>query len=152
MTIHWASRAAHAEPEMGLRVRSKRRGEDEHGVIVYHRHESISVYQWLVRWDDGTEEWCRGGELRAARVESGMLTTTALVVGVVSTIVSAFVLADARHRRRRPPEPPRDKYGCLPNEFPTLDQIWSSAQCRREKREAEEAERRARAGMGGYRS
>lgn len=46
----------------GARVRSKRRGEHEHGTIIAVR-AGVS-YAWVVRWDSGEEEACRDGELR----------------------------------------------------------------------------------------
>lgn len=58
------------KPRRGLRVRSKRRGPGTVGVVEEVRaasDRSRSFYNILVRWPNGTKEWCREGELRGLR-------------------------------------------------------------------------------------
>lgn len=61
---HWASYAAPCDvPRRGLRVRSKRRGPNTVGVVE-RTDGRDTFYPILVRWPDGSREWCREGELR----------------------------------------------------------------------------------------
>lgn len=65
MTTHnfqlWAYRVLPAICRINARVRSKHKREDEHGTLIYYRTHSSDC---IVRWDDGTDEWCSKLDLR----------------------------------------------------------------------------------------
>ena len=53
-----------SNPKVGDRIRSKRRNADVHGTIIAFNEGDKNFYPYLIKWDNGEEEKCRGGELR----------------------------------------------------------------------------------------
>lgn len=55
----WTNNTRHATCKLKARVRSKKRSEFSHGTIIGVDSKQSAHYPWLVKWDDGTTEWCR---------------------------------------------------------------------------------------------